>query len=363
MSDKSNGISLGRGIPVRLISRLSATLVLVISACTSEETPTEPGSVGNPAPAAPSPALASNTWTAKPPRPGTPLVGSSAGVTTNAAGQSVVYVFGGTDGAGGSGFPTSAYDVSTNTWTGLGSDVYVFHSNGVGNIGGKLYFSGGNDYGTGTLTTATQVWAYDPAANLLTKKADMPKATAEGVTGVINDKLYVLPGLCSGDLYPDPRYCAEEPIRQLYRYNPAANTWTKQRAAPHFHRVGAAGVIGGKLYVAGGFINPSFDPTTALDVYDPATNTWVTRASVPTAGAAIGTAVQGKLFVIVNSGTGLKAYLYDPAVNTWKARAAPTWGHDALVKVTFEGHPALLGVGGTHGADGDIPNDTELYTP
>jgi Kelch motif protein len=354
MSDKWNGISL-----------LSATLVLMISACSSEETPTEPASVGNPAPAAPSLALASNTWTAKPPRPGTPLFGSSAGVTTNAAGQSVVYVFGGTDGAGGSGFATSAYDVSTNTWTAKGSDsrVYVFHSNGVGNVGGKLYISGGHDYGTGTLTTATQVWAYDPAANLLTKKADMPKATAEGVTGVINDKLYVLPGFCSGDLYPDPRYCAEEPIRQLYRYNPATNTWTKQRAAPHFHRVGAAGVIGGKLYVAGGLINASSDPTAALDVYDPATNTWVTRASVPTAGAAIGTALQGKLFVIVNSGSGLKAYLYDPAVNTWKARAAPTWGHDALVKVTFEGRPALLAVGGSHGGDGEVPNDTELYTP
>jgi hypothetical protein len=351
MSDERNGASLGRGIPVGLTTVLSATLALGTAACTSEETPTEPGSVGNPAPATPAFALASNTWTAKPPRPGIPLFGSFAGATTNSAGQSVVYVFGGTDGEGGSGFGTSAYNVSTNTWTQKGPDsrVYVFHSNGVGKIGkigSRLYFSGGYDYGTGTLTTATQVWAYDPAADRLIRKADMPKATAEGVTGVIDGKLYVLPGVCSGDLYPDPRYCAQEPIRRLFRYDPATNTWIGRQSSPHFHRDGAAGVINGKLYVAGGFVNGSFDPTAALDVYDGATNTWATRAAMPAAGAAIGAVLQGKLFVIVSSGTGLKAYAYD-----------------ALVRVTLNGRAALLAVGGTHGANGDIANDTELYTP
>ncbi len=126
---------------------------------------------------------------------------------------------------------------------------------------------------------------------------------------------------------------------------------------------GAAGVVSGKLYVAGGFINASSDPTAALDVYDPATNTWATLAPLPTAGAAIGATLGGKLFVIVSASSGLKAYAYDPGSNTWKARAAPTWGHDALVRVTLDGHAALLAVGGSHGADGEIANDTELYTP
>jgi N-acetylneuraminic acid mutarotase len=339
---------------------LSATMALGILACTSEETPTQPEAAGNQSIATSSLALASNTWTAKAPRPGTALFGATAGVFPNSAGRSIVYVFGGTDGEGGSGFVTAAYDVATNTWTGKGQDsrVYVFDSNGVGKIGSKLYFSGGYDYGAHSRMTSSQLWAYDPAANRLILKRDMPKFTAEGVTGVIDAKLYVLPGTCSGDAWPTAGYCAEEPIRQLFRYDPITNTWITRRSSPHFHRSGAAGVIDGRLYVAGGL------GVADLDVYDPATNSWKALASMPTAGRAIGATLGGKLFVIVGEGSELHTYVYSPATNTWKTRASPTWGHDAVVRVTLNGTSRLLAVGGSHGGpDLDIPNDSELYTP
>jgi hypothetical protein len=56
----------------------------------------------------------------------------------------------------------------------------------------------------------------------------------------------------------------EEPTRRFFRYDPATNAWVSRRQAPHVHRAAAAAVIGGKLYVAGGF--NGFDPVTALDV-------------------------------------------------------------------------------------------------
>jgi N-acetylneuraminic acid mutarotase len=337
--------------------------VLALAACGDNTTPSEPGTVGDRSLAVSSLAVASNTWTAKAPQPGTGLFGASAGVVPNSAGQSIVYVFGGTDGAGGTGFGTRAYDVATNTWTnkGASSRVFVFNSNGVGKVGNKLYFSGGYDYGSGERLIATQVWAYDPGANRLIRKADMPKATADGVTGVIDGKLYVLPGTCSGDLWPDPRYCEQEPIRRLFRYDPVTNSWTGLRYAPHFHKNGAGGVINGKFYVAGGF--NGFQPVADLDVYDPARNIWRTLAPVPTAGAAIGTVLQGKLFVIVQSGSELRAYAYDPASNTWKAKAVPARAHDSIARVTLDGRTYLLAVGGSHGRDSEIPNDSELYTP
>jgi N-acetylneuraminic acid mutarotase len=183
----------------------------------------------------------------------------------------------------------------------------------------------------------------------------MPKATAEGVTGVIAGKLYVLPGICNSHYgLPAPGYCKENPIRRLYRYDPATNTWVARRSAPHFHRYAAAAVIGGKFYVAGG-INSSFTPVADLDVYDPATDTWTTRAPIPKAGRAIGTALGGKLYVVV----GLDAYVYSPGTNRWSPIAAPTWGHEALVRVVVDGKPRLLAVGG----GGEIPNNSELYTP
>jgi N-acetylneuraminic acid mutarotase len=193
---------------------------------------------------------------------------------------------------------------------------------------------------------SSRAWAYDPAVRQVTPVASMPKRTAEGVTGVIAGKLYVLPGLVDENF-------EQKPIRRLYRYDPATDKWGARRSAPHFHRLAGAGVIGGKFYVAGGLGN------TDLDVYDPATDTWTTRAPIPKAGRAIGTALSGKLYVVV----GVDAYVYDPGTNRWSAIADPTLVHDGLVRVVINGKPKLLAVGGQNGVHSDIANNTEVYTP
>jgi N-acetylneuraminic acid mutarotase len=344
---------------MRATTVLSASVAVALLACTSEDGPTQPEAGGNPASAALS-VEASNTWTEKAPHNFAPWNGISAGVMTNSARQSVVYAFGGLDSdQGGTGRGISIYNAATDTWTGDGlSQVFVFNSNGVGTIGGKLYFSGGyNDIEGGVKQQSRQVWAYDPVARRLIARADMPRATAEGVTGVIDDKLYVLPGTCDANRWPMAGYCPQEPIRRLYRYDPATNKWVVRQPAPHFHRSGAAGVIGGKLYVVAGF--KGVQPLADLDVYDPATDTWKTLAPLPTAGGAIGTALQGKLYVLSGSG----AYVYNPGTNKWTPIARPTWGHDAVVRVLIDGQPRLLAIGGNHGPNFDIPNNSELYTP
>ena len=127
-----------------------------------------------------------------------------------------------------------------------------WQGNGVGAIGSKLYVSGGYPTHDETDGMSRRFLAYEPATGQTTQLANMPKSTAEGVTGVIDGKLYVLPGACDSNFWPNPGYCEVEEIRRLYRYNPATNKWAARKQAPHFHRGGAAGVIGGKLYVAGG---------------------------------------------------------------------------------------------------------------
>jgi len=347
---------------MRSTTALSGGLALAMLACTSE--PTGPDTPGNPSPAAPALVLASNTWTLKAPMPGY-VAGVSAGVAPDPAGRSIVYVFGGQDDQGGTTWNIRAYDVATNTWTGKLQTTYRTRFNGVGRIGSRLYFSGGfqfHDEGSGY---SAELFAYDPAGDSLIKKRDMPQYTADGVTGVIGGKLYVLPGICSPETVYPPS-CQDFPIRLLYRYDPATNAWTKLAPSPHFHQHGARGVINGKFYVAGG--QKAYGGfVAALDRYDPATNTWRTLAPVPMAGPLIGAALGGKLYVIGRSGGVLRAYAYNPGTNTWQIRAAPKWDHDALVQVTLDGRPRLLAVGGLHGPyiNGiiPIPNDTELYTP
>jgi N-acetylneuraminic acid mutarotase len=255
----------------------------------------------------------------------------------NSAGQSIVYTFGSVSSDdGATGGPVQAYNVSTNSWRFRSARARIHHPNGVGKIGNKLYFSGGYTDGRSLPTPTAELWAYDYSHDLMIRKAPLPIFGAEGVTGVIDRKLYVLPGACSGDNYPNPGYCAEEQTRRFYRYDPATNTWATRRQAPHFHRKGAAVVIGGKLYVAGGIAG--FDtPVTALDVYDPATNTWRTLASMPTGGVAAGAGLRGKFYVVVG-GSPPHTYAYDPVTNQWQARAAaPSFGFGSVTRVTLDG--------------------------
>ena len=320
-------------------------------------------------PTAPAPpasfALASNTWTEKLAKPGTPLEAMSAAHFPNSAGQSLVYLIGGAfrsqEEPVQTGFGIAIYNAATNAWELTDIRVHVYSTNGVGAIGNTLYFSGGYNGEEDALFPIFSggLWAYDVVTRQSVRKADMPKRTAEGVTGAIDGRLYVLAGQCDADGRGQGTSCEFQDTRRLFRYNPATNTWATRQSAPHVHRSGAAGVIDGKFYVAGGLTNSGRRAVADLDVYDPATNTWKTLAPMPVGGAAIGTVLNGKLFVI----TGANAYLYNPRTNAWSTRAAPDFSHDAVVRVRIDGDPYLLAVGGNHGPAPGTPNDTELYTP
>lgn len=328
----------------------------VLAACSDNATPTQPETTGPPSLSTRTLAAAANTWTPKAPLPFG--YGASVGVTTNSAGQSVLYAFGGDDGGeeGFTGYRIQAYDLATNTWTAKRPQVYVTQLNGVGLIGGKLYFSGGFQYHSDGASYSNQLFAYDPAGDSLISKAAMPKYTSQGITGVIAGKLFVLPGVCSGEGWPFPGYCEQDPIRELFRYNPVTNAWNTRRSAPHYHRGGGGGVIDGRFYVVGGAEGFS-EPTAKLDAYNPVTNTWKALRAMPTGGFA-NAAVLGKILYVVSTSVVndkfvRHMYAYDPATNTWKSKTPPSTG-GALGRITLNGHSYLLSVN---------PAGTALYTP
>jgi N-acetylneuraminic acid mutarotase len=326
---------------------------IALLACGESTVPSQPDSPS--APAAPLFATAANSWTS---RANTPydqfIFGYDLGMAPNSAGQSIVYAFGGTSSdEGGTGKTVKAYNVPANTWTSKQSNVGVFLSNGVGKIGNKLFFSGG--YVTaGSLPDATNaLWAYDYSNDQMIRKANLPIFSAEGVSAVINGKLYVLPGACNGNGYPNPGYCAVEETRRFYRYDPASNQWTSIRQAPHFHRKGAATVFDGKLFVAGGF-NGS-QPVADLDVYNPTTNSWSTLAHMPIGGTASGAALSGQFYVVVSNPatSGPRMYAYNRSTNQWRAKAAPDFA-GSVTRVLLDGSYRLFTASG---------NRSALYTP
>ena len=310
-------------------------------------------------------ALAAGSWTTKAPMP-TPRFNLAAGVATDATGRQRLYAIGGFDPSFGAVSSVEAYDFGTNSWVERAPlPVALTHANGVGNIGGKLYLSGGLvedpwDWSSGPVN---HLYEYDPNRNTWTRKADMPKKVAAGVTGVIAGKLYVLAGTC-GD-------CASTNVARLFRYDPATNTWnTSLPSAPVAHIGGAGGVINGKFYVAGGR-NRNGRILARLDVYDPVSNTWSTGAPMPTARSGAAAAVLGgKLYVIGSNSVepGERQGMteaYSPTTNTWTIKTPmPGAGRGDLAagRITHNGQGQILAVGGTDVESSGPGDANQAYT-
>ncbi len=216
-----------------------------------------------------------------------------------AAIDGLLYVVGGHDSRADTPV-LEVYNPSTATWKSLaslpraGSGNLGRYGGVVGVINDKIYLVGGwrisPPLPTGTLHI------YDPKANSWTRGASIPvppsRLSACSAGGVIDGKLYVLTA-CNGH---------SGFFKFFHVYDPGQNRWTQLRDAPNIHADAAAGVIGGKFYVAGGGIWGN--PSAALDVYDPGTNNWTTHPSMPTARSAVTAAVINDRIYVVGGHDG-----------------------------------------------------------
>jgi N-acetylneuraminic acid mutarotase len=331
--------------PSRLPYLLTTAFLAAVVGCQSDDsTPLGPQAVSETVDT-PEFATAATGYVVRKDMPG----GTRAAVATaavNRGGQWVMYVIGGRTTSGASLGRVQAYHVATNTWTWHPDlPLPLAYTNGAATINGKIYVSGGT---TGDHGEQPTLFMFDPATNRWTRKSDMPQPTIGGMSAVSNNQLYVVTS-CNGEecLPPDDR-----PL--FYRYDPVTDTWSSLPPPPNMHRRGAAGFIGGKLYVTGGF--GTGDPRQ-LDVYDPATSQWSTRAPLGVQRAAMaGLAYNGKLYLIggsrVNadgSVTVVRATnIYNPATNQWTTGAPlPTARIDiSASRVVLNGVSRIEVVGG-----------------
>jgi len=197
-------------------------------------------------------AAASNSWSLKAALP-TAACAASAVSVANGAGQSFVYAFGGRRN-GEPDWPIEVYNVATDTWVARKTFADGSGMNGVVRIGNRLYYSGGWTTADDRFGNASNhLFAYDFADDRLIQRADLPFHNAEGTSGAIGGKLYVLLGICSGEGWPAPGYCnGPGGLRRLYRYDPATNVWAARASAPHYHAGGGGAGLNGKFYVVAG---------------------------------------------------------------------------------------------------------------
>ncbi len=297
--------------------------VLVLTSCADDLTQPD---TANQEPVALATAPASNTWILRAPDP-VDRVGFVTATVPNAAGQSIVYVFGGWWYGDAQGLKVvEAYNVATNTWSRKQDmPMGLTNFNGAGVIGGKIYIPGGQKKNGGWSTYT--LFVYDPATNTWAQRAGMPVRGARGVVGVIGGKLYLAqPSETQAD------------HSNFLRYDPMTNKWATLPSPKHAYSMG--GVLYDKLYLV----------SHTTEMYDPATNQWADKA--PAVGISLdyvcGTAgtAQAKLYLFLSCENPRQTVVYAPLSDTWTVRTpGPIPWEPTATRVLVDGRPRIEVIG------------------
>ncbi|SDL16877.1 N-acetylneuraminic acid mutarotase [Catalinimonas alkaloidigena] len=162
----------------------------------------------------------------------------------------------------------------------------VRSENAFARVGDRFYLLGGRG--------DKVVEMYDPATNRWEKKAAMPIEMHHFQALTYGDEIYVV-GALTGP-YPH-----EDPVPNIYIYNPEQDQWRQGAAVPEGRRRGAAAatVYNDKIYVICGIQDGHWDGHVAwMDEYDPQTNTWERLADAPRPRDHVQAAVIGDQLVL-----------------------------------------------------------------
>jgi len=221
-------------------------------------------------------------------------------------------------------------------------------------INGIIYVAGG-DNSNGDLATHE---AYDPSNDTWSTKASLPDTDTGndgrygGAAGVINGKFYLAGGW---------RTSPPLPTSSLLVYDPATNSWDTKSSMPILSACSAGGVIDGKLYVYTACDGYS-GIRKYLHVYDPLEDTWTQKTDAPYAlynpGAGV---VNGKLYLVGGSdGSGPKAtvMVYDPSTNDWTTKTSMPTARSSACSVL---NNKIYAIGGSDGSS--VLTTVEEYDP
>lgn len=239
-------------------------------------------------------------------------------------------------------------------------------------VDGQIYIAGGQsellDYGDPSEIAGVRervevqlvdaLTRFDPGSGTYTELAPMPIP--------VNHQSMVSYG---GDVYSvggHGRFLfGGSPKRAFQRYDREADRWTKMPPMPTARGAAGAGIIGKRLYVAGGQgKNGEIVPT--LEIYDFETGAWSHGPDMPSRREHVGTAVAGgKLYVLGGRGEGTDALAtaerYDPATRQWEELPPMPLPTGGLAGVSFEGRP--LAVGGGNDRAGTVTGAVQEFDP
>ena len=205
--------------------------------------------------------------------------------------------------------PVDIYDPETNTWSqGQTPPLEMHHFQAVSHEG-KVYVMGALTGGYPDEQPIPNIYIYDPAADAWSKGPEIPEDRRRGAAGafVHEGKFYLVAGIQNGH--------TDGYVNWLDMYDPETGAWTQLPDAPHQRDHVQAAVVDNKIVVAGGRTTSAATGQTLeltrpeVDVYDMESSTWTTLDNdIPTERAGTTSVVyDGKLIVIGGESGAMEA--------------------------------------------------------
>lgn len=223
---------------------------------------------------------------------------------------------------------------------------------GVAALGNRIYVTGGYD-------TRAGVWVYDIASDTWSAGPALPRGTDNVSTVATADRVWAIGG---------------EAGATLQSFDPVARTWALAPAPPAVRFAATAGVLAGRLHVAGGWNanNAASASLTRHDVFDPALQTWSTAAPMATArNAAGGAVIDGRLVVVGGRAPGIRrndqqplasVEVYSPATDRWETGPALPTARGSLAVAALAGRIYAFGGEDASGAVSSAVERLDLAT-
>jgi N-acetylneuraminic acid mutarotase len=225
-----------------------------------------------------------------------------------------VVVIGGFDGQGTIVATVEAFDPETNMWRELAALPQAVHHANAAVIGERLFVLGALGELFGALRVA---WEYDAANDMWIDRTPIANARRRGSSAVVpfNGSIWILGGYRNGT------------VGEVDRYDPALDMWFEEPDLPRITEHVVAGVIGEKIYLAGGRANSITGHTGRLDIYESGTG-WSEGPTMPTPrGGAAAAVLFDRLYVFGGEGNTGEASgvfdaveAFDPALDAWIPR-------------------------------------------
>ena len=158
-----------------------------------------------------------------------------------------IYIFGGGQSASDM---ILVYDTEANTVQRLSETLpYKVHALSAATVGSKIYLFGGN----GESETFNKIWIFDPATNTLESPGvNMPDKLYLSATAVVGKKIFLFGGAYRGS-------SSVQCKRNIYMFNTESNSIAKLGTSFSVDLYGAtAAAVGTKIYIFGGYKNPTF---------------------------------------------------------------------------------------------------------